>query len=326
MSELNAPLGPLMIDIAGCALQPDERARLLHPLVGGVILFSRNYRDRQQLAALCAALRALPRSRLLLAVDHEGGRVQRFREGFTAVPPMRGLGERYVDDPQAACAQARHWGRTIADELSAFDIDLCFAPVIDRDTGVSGVIGDRAFAAEPAAIVALAQAFADGLRAQGMAPTFKHFPGHGAVAADSHLELPEDGRSAEAIFSSELRPFAEVVAAGAESLMMAHVRYPAVDAWPASLSARWIGDILRRQLGFDGAVFCDDLSMHGAAVAGGLAARARMALAAGCDMLPVCNDPAGVAQLLAELSDVEPDPVASARLTRLYVKAPRAAV
>jgi len=314
------PIGPLMIDIPGTRLRPEDRERLMHPLVGGMILFARNYGDRSQLAELCAEVRALPRRRLLLAVDHEGGRVQRFREGFTAVPPMAEVGRTYAKDAEAGLAAARHWGRTIAEELAAFDIDLCFAPVVDRDFGLSRVIGDRAFSPEPDEIVALARAFRAGLASGGMAATAKHFPGHGAVAPDSHLELPVDDRPMAVIESTELLPFAALAAEGIESMMMAHVRYTAVDALPASFSEAWIQGVLRGQLGYDGAVFCDDLTMKGAAVIGDVAARARQALIAGCDMLPVCNDPESIPALLDALADLRPDPVASARLERLFLR------
>lgn len=188
-------IGPLMADIAGLELTAEDREVLKHPLVGGVILFARNYSDPKQLKALCTSLLALKRPRLLLAVDHEGGRVQRFRVGFSRVPAMRTLGQRYVEDRRGALAESRRWGRTIGRELAAYGIDLCFAPVLDRDTGKSQVIGDRAFASDNDAIVALSRAFSAGLKAEGLAATGKHFPGHGTVFADSHHELPLDRRN-----------------------------------------------------------------------------------------------------------------------------------
>lgn len=321
MSQTHHPLGPLMIDIQGLVPSAEERERLLHPLVGGIILFSRNYQSPEQLAALCAELRALQRSRLLLAVDHEGGRVQRFRTGFTRVPPMAELGQLYLESPDAALAQARHWGGVIATELGGYDIDLCFAPVLDLDCGVSSIIGDRAFSSNPDTVSRLAAAFRAGLRGGGMAATGKHFPGHGAVAADSHLELPVDARPLAQIEALDLAPYRALIAEGLESVMMAHVRYTALDHTPASLSPAWIGGVLRGQLGFAGAVFCDDLSMNGAAVVRDLSARAEAALTAGCDMLPVCNDPAGAAALLDALAHRRPHPEASGRLTRLYRRA-----
>ena len=301
MSEHTAGqgLGPLMIDVAGLRLSDEDRVALMNPSVGGLILFSRNYQNRDQLRALCEEVRALPREPLLLAVDHEGGRVQRFRDGFTRVPPMRPLGEHYAVDAAAACTQARHWGEVIGAELSEFDIDLCFAPVLDRDCGISGVIGDRSFSDDTAAVAALAGAFRAGLRDHGMASTGKHFPGHGAVAADSHTELPVDERTLADIRESCLQPFAALIRDGLESIMMAHVLYPQVDPLPASLSSRWIQDILRTELGFNGALFCDDLSMNGALVVADPVERLQAALSAGCDMVPVCNDRPTVDRLLS---------------------------
>jgi beta-N-acetylhexosaminidase len=312
-------IGPLMVDVVGQELNAEDREILAHPLVGGVILFTRNYRDPEQLRALCDdLLRAKSGSRLLIAVDHEGGRVQRFRVGFSRVPAMRTVGKLYEESVAQACAEAEAHGRTIGSELAAFGIDLCFAPVLDRDIGVSGVIGDRAFATEIPVIVELSRAFRRGLNAVGMAATGKHFPGHGAVAADSHHELPVDRRSLAEIEATELEPFRVLIEDGIESLMMAHVRYPTLDMFPASLSTKWIGGVLRRKLRYGNAVFCDDLSMNGAAVVGGLADRARLALAAGCDMLPVCNDRAGVIALLDALKEVRVSAVRSNRLKRLY--------
>jgi beta-N-acetylhexosaminidase len=309
-------IGPVMADVGGTALTAEDRDVLRHPRVGGLILFARNYSDPKQLKALCGELHKLKRPRLLLAVDHEGGRVQRFRVGFTRVPAMGSIGALYDEDRRKGLAEARRWGRIIGRELGAFGIDLCFAPVLDRDIGRSKVIGDRAFSADPAAIAALARAFCRGLKGAGLAATGKHFPGHGAVAADSHHELPVDRRSFDAIAATDLAPFAEL---GSElpSLMLAHVRYSAVDSAPASLSRHWIQDVLRRRMKYDGALFCDDLSMGGAAVAGGPLERAQLALEAGCDMLLVCNDRPG---LLKVLGGLEPGArgAASRRLRRLY--------
>jgi len=318
-------IGPVMADIGGTTLTAEDRAVLKHPLVGGLILFARNYADPRQLKALCTELHKLKRPRLLLAVDHEGGRVQRFRVGFTRVPAMRTLGSRYDEDKRRALAEARQWGRTIGKELAGYGIDLCFAPVLDRDTGRSQVIGDRAFSSDIGAIVALARAFSRGLATAGLAATGKHFPGHGAVGADSHHELPVDRRAWADIAATDLKPFAEL---GNEipSLMLAHVRYSAVDPAPASLSSHWIHEVLRRRMKYDGALFCDDLSMGGAAVAGGPVERARLALAAGCDMLLVCNDRPGLLKVLDGLGgDVAPASrrAADRRLRRLYRKARR---
>lgn len=313
-------LGPLMIDVGGQELTAEDRELLCHPLVGGVILFTRNYRDPEQLKALCDAILTLPRQRLLLAVDHEGGRVQRFRVGFSRIPAMRSLGQLYEEDAAKALVEARQHGETIGRELAFYGIDLCFAPVLDVDHGVSSVIGDRAFSDRCELIIELARAFRQGLNAAGLGATGKHFPGHGAVVADSHLELPIDRRPERELWQHDLRPFEALIADGIESLMMAHVRYTTVDDTPASLSTRWIRDILRKRLGFKGAVFCDDLSMGGAAVVGTMEERARLALAAGCDMLPVCNDRAAAVALLEALKDIKPKKVSSDRLKKLYAR------
>lgn len=316
MSNMST-IGPLMVDIGGTSLDAEDREILMHPQVGGVILFARNYADSDQLRALCAGLAALKSPRLLIAVDHEGGRVQRFRVGFTRVPAMRTLGCLYEESPERALTQAQEYGATIGTELAATGIDLCFAPVLDRDGGVSKVIGDRAFAETPELIVPLARAFRAGLNRAGLAATGKHFPGHGTVAVDSHEDLPVDRRSWTEIESRDLVPFKTLIEDGIESLMTAHVRYAAVDEKPASFSRHWLRGVLRNQLHYNGALFCDDLSMGAAKTVGNLLERARMALDAGCDMLPVCNDRAGVVALLDELS-VKPCRLASARLWCLY--------
>lgn len=290
--------GPLMVDLRGPVLMPEERELIAHPNVGGVILFSRNYEDPVQLAALCRRIAAVGGPELLIAVDHEGGRVQRFREGFSPIPPMREIGRLWQQDRRAAEQAAWQAGRTIAGELGRFGIDLCFAPVLDLDHGRSAVIGDRAFHGEHEVVARLATAFAAGLAECGMAATGKHFPGHGYAEADSHVALPVDDRDWHSL-AGDIAPFLALIRAGLPSLMMAHVVYPAVDELPASLSRRWIVDLLRKRLGFDGAVFCDDLSMHGACAIADPLARAEAALEAGCDMLPVCNDP-DTAALLAE--------------------------
>jgi beta-N-acetylhexosaminidase len=312
-------IGPLMADIGGLALSVEDREVLAHPLVGGVILFARNYSDPEQLRALCADLKGLKRPKLLLAVDHEGGRVQRFRVGFTRIPAMGTLGKLYEESVPKALEEARGHGLTIGRELAAYGIDLCFAPVLDRDAGVSQIIGDRAFSPQPEQVVALARAFRAGLNQAGLAATGKHFPGHGAVAADSHTELPVDRRSYAEIEANDLLPFRELIGDGIESLMMAHIRYTALDELPASLSRRWIRDVLRLQFKYNGAVFCDDLSMAGAKVVGEVDQRAVLALEAGCDMLPVCNDREALVKLLGALP-VKARKLSSARLQRLYRK------
>jgi beta-N-acetylhexosaminidase len=286
--------GPLMIDVAGTTMIVAERERLLHPLVGGVILFARNYCDRDQLTALCAEIHALRSPPLLIAIDHEGGRVQRCREGFTRVPAMRRLGEWWDREPAAATAAARDIGFTLAAELRACGVDLSFTPVLDLDYGVSGVIGDRAFHRDPQAVIALAGALIEGLHAAGMACCGKHFPGHGGVAADSHLAIPIDGRSL-AELADDLLPYRQLKL---DAVMPAHVIFPQIDSRPAGFSPVWI-DTLRNDFGHAGVIFSDDLSMEGASVAGGIVGRAQAAWDAGCDMLPVCNKPETVVELLA---------------------------
>ena len=291
--------GPVMLGIDGFELSAADRERLLHPLVGAVILFSRNYADRAQLAALTAQIRALRAPTLLIAVDHEGGRVQRFREGFTAIPPMRTLGELWDRDVAAAAAEARRLGEVIARELRAHGVDFSFTPVLDVDFGESAVIGDRAFSANPNAAAHLAVSLRTGLRAGGCAAVGKHFPGHGFVAADSHHEVPVDERPLAELLAHDLVPFAVLIEAGLEGVMPAHVVYPAVDAAPAGYSRIWIQDILRERFQFDGLVFSDDLGMAGAFTAGDIVARAEAAMAAGCDMVLTCNEPRDADELLS---------------------------
>lgn len=311
-----------MADVGGLALDAEDREVLAHPLVGGVILFARNYSDPEQLRALCDDILGIRKKpRLLLAVDHEGGRIQRFRVGFSRIPNMRSLGRLWEESSVRALHEAQQHGATIARELTGYGIDLCFAPVLDLDYGVSTVIGDRAFDADPRRVISLARAFIAGLAQHGMAATGKHFPGHGAIAADSHLELPVDRRALAQMEQADLVPFKALIDDGIASLMMAHVRYSSVDETPASLSRKWIHQYLRRKLGYRGAVFCDDLSMNGAAVVGDIVERSVMALEAGCDMLPVCNDRAAVAQLLDALP-VKSRPAASRRLATVYRQAP----
>ena len=297
-----AVCGPLMIDIAGIALTSEEARWLDDDRVGGLILFSRNFQSRAQVRDLVAEIRAASSAPLLIAVDHEGGRVQRFRDGFAAIPPMRVLGELYDSDPEAAVSLALETGSLIAADLADTGIDFSFTPVVDIDTGNSGVIGDRAFHTDPAVVALLTDALMQGLHAAGMPAVAKHFPGHGFVAADSHLELPVDNRTPDEIRQMDLVPFRRLSEAGVEGVMPAHVLYPQVAPEPAGFSSYWIGEILRRELGFDGAVFSDDLSMAGAVSAGTPLQRAEAALKAGCDMLLVCNDPTAVAAILQGLN------------------------
>ena len=291
--------GPVFLGVGGCTLDAMDRERLGHPLVGGVILFGRNFADCAQLAELTAQIHALRTPPLLIAVDHEGGRVQRFRDGFTIIPPMRTLGELWDRDVAAAAAEARRLGEVMARELRAHGVDFSFAPVLDLDFGSSTVIGDRAFHSNPNAAAHLAAALRQGLRDGGCAAVGKHFPGHGHVAADSHVDVPVDERTFDALVAADLVPFAVMARDGLEAVMPAHVIYPAVDAAPAGYSRIWLQDILRERLGFGGIVFSDDLGMVGAHTAGDMVARAEAALEAGCDMVLTCNEPEAADLLLS---------------------------
>jgi beta-N-acetylhexosaminidase len=304
-----------MVDVAGTSLTSEDRDVLTHPLVGGVILFTRNFQSIDQLERLVSEIRSVRSPPLLVAVDHEGGRVQRFRKDFTVLPPMRALGHRYDLDAAAGKTLARQSGWLMAAELLAIGVDISFAPLVDLDYGVSSVIGDRAFHRQSRAVAELAIAFMHGMRDAGMAATAKHFPGHGAVVADSHVALPVDRRS-RADLTDDLYPYGRLIENGLPAVMMAHVVYEAVDRLPASFSPYWIAQELRAELNFSGAVFSDDLTMEGASVIGDMPARVRAALAAGCDMTPVCNNRPGVLATLKELGN-ESDPVGQVRLARL---------
>lgn len=294
-------IGPVMLDVVGTELTAEDEARLRHPLVGGVILFARNYQSTRQLTELTASIHALRTPPLLIAVDHEGGRVQRFREGFTRIPPMRELGKVWDEHPKRAKHLAHQAGYVLAAELRACGVDFSFTPVLDVDYGSSGVIGDRAFHSEPQAIAELAHSLLQGLRQGGMHTVGKHFPGHGFVRADSHLEIPVDERSYTDIELCDLIPFRQMVSFGLTAVMPAHVIYPKVDPNPAGFSKVWLKDVLRGELGFEGCIFSDDLSMEGATVAGGIVQRAEAALQAGCDMVLVCNRPDLADELLEGL-------------------------
>jgi len=312
-------LGPLMVDIAGTELSSEDLDILRNPLVGSVILFARNYRDPQQISALCGAIREVRNPPLLIAVDHEGGRVQRFRDGFTRLPPVRLLGRRYDEDRRDALGKAHSLGWLMAAELRAVGVDFSFAPCVDLDYGLSEIIGDRAFHRDPQAVTALATAYMAGMREAGMAAVAKHFPGHGAVRADSHLALPVDRRPLSDM-EGDLSPYRALIENQLPGIMAAHVEYSAVDPKPASLSRRWITDILRGTLGFHGCVFADDLSMAGAAAFGDVLERARLALAAGCDVLPICNDREAVRTALRHLDADSVGPAAQARLVRMRAR------
>jgi beta-N-acetylhexosaminidase len=283
---------PVVLDVAGTSLQAADRRRLKHPLTGGVIFFARNWQDRRQLTELCAEIKSI-RGDLLICVDHEGGRVQRFRtDGFTALPAMRVLGELWMKDPLTATDAATASGHVLASELRACGVDLSFTPVLDLDHGGSSVIGDRAFHRDPRVASLLAKSLMHGLLRAGMANCGKHFPGHGYVKADSHVAVPVDKRSLKAILADDARPY-EWLSTALTAVMPAHVIYPKVDSHPAGFSPRWLKEILRGQMGFTGAVFSDDLSMEGARhLEGGdltYAEAASVALNAGCDLVLLCN-------------------------------------
>ena len=312
-------LGYVMLDLQGKSLGPEDRERLLHPQTGGVILFTRNYESPRQIADLCREIHALRDPHLLIAVDHEGGRVQRFREGFTRLPPMRALGEIWDEHPQRARRLAHDAGYVLAAELRACGVDLSFTPVLDLDFGNSAVIGNRAFHSQPQVVSELAVALMEGLRQGGMAAVGKHFPGHGFVAADSHTDVPIDDRSFTEIEVTDLLPFEHLVRHDLAGIMPAHVIYPRVDDKPAGFSRLWLADILRNRMQFQGVIFSDDLSMEGARVAGSIVERGEAAIEAGCDMVLVCNNPAAADEVLAGLES-KPSAVTLARLARLHGK------
>lgn len=306
-----------MLDIDGLSLTPADRELLREPAVGGVILFTRNYDSPAQLGELVADIRAVRSPPLIVAVDHEGGRVQRFREGFSTIPPMRRIGREFNRNAEVGQTLAHQAGWLIASELRAADIDLCFAPCVDLDWGVSEIIGNRSFHRQPEVVGELAAAFARGLRSAGMAAIAKHFPGHGAVVADSHLKLPVDRREYSDVLD-DMRPYDRLVGNGLiAGVMTAHVVYRGLDEMPASFSAYWIQQELRSRLGFDGAVFCDDLSMKATRDYGSISTRATRALQAGCDMVLVCNDRPAAQKTVADLRDYS-NPLSLVRLARLH--------
>jgi beta-N-acetylhexosaminidase len=301
--KLRHPLGPAVIDVAGAELSDADRERLRHPAAGGVILFSRNFESCEQLSSLTAEIERLREPALPICVDHEGGRVQRFREGFSAIPPMRELGRQWDRDREAARAAARAIAYIVGAELAAHGIDFSFAPVLDLDYGGSSVIGDRALHFDPTAVGALGASIVQGFAEAGMGAVGKHFPGHGYAEADSHVTVPRDERKLVEIQRKDLVPFRMAIEAGLAAVMPAHVVYAQVNAEPAGYSRFWLQEILRGKLAFEGLIFSDDLSMEGASTAGGVAQRARAALDAGCDMVLRCNDPQGQEALLQSLAD-----------------------
>lgn len=313
--------GPVVLDVEGTRLSPIERDRLKHPLVGMVILFARNFESPQQLAELTAEIHALRSPPLVIAVDHEGGRVQRFRvEPFTRIAPMSRLGLLWNDDPLLACRTATSIGLVMATELRAHGVDLTFAPVLDLEWDRSSVIGDRALHGDARVVAMLANHLCHGMALAGMANCGKHFPGHGWAAADSHVDVPRDARARRRILEADAAPY-RWLGASLAAVMPAHVIYPRIDDKPAGFSRVWIEEILRGQLGFSGAVFSDDLSMEGAKSAGGPAARADAALSAGCDFALVCNDASAADDVLVNLR-WQPSPAFAYRLSQVAARGP----
>ncbi|MCW8194068.1 beta-N-acetylhexosaminidase [Proteobacteria bacterium 005FR1] len=302
-----------MLDLEGLQLTDEERRLLADPLVGGVIFFARNYQSREQLAELVSEVRKV-RPGLLLAVDQEGGRVQRFREGFTRLPPMQRFLDGYRRDPAAALQLVTDAGWLMASEILAMDIDFSFAPVLDVDDDHCSVIADRAFSDKPEEVASLGRAFIAGMHEAGMAATGKHFPGHGAVTGDSHLVLPVDERPWDAVAARDWLPF-ERLAGDLDAVMPAHIVFEQLDSHPVGFSRFWLQEKLRGELGFDGVIFSDDLSMEGATVAGDYGSRAELALAAGCDMVLVCNNRPGALAVLDRLRALAPTP--SVRLANM---------
>ncbi len=311
------PLGPLMYDLAGAALTAEERERLRHPMTGGVILFTRNYEDPDQLRALVGEIHALRSPRLLVAVDQEGGRVQRLRAPFTELPPVARLGEIYDENRRRAKRLAELTGWLMAAELRRVGVDFSFAPVLDLGRGVSEVIGDRAFHADPEAVAELAHAYMIGMARAGMAAVGKHFPGHGSVAPDSHRALPVDERDYVDVAGADMLPFERLIHFGIPAIMPAHILFPRIDRDPVGFSRVWLREVLRHRLGFSGLIISDDLSMGGARGMGGMPERVERALDAGCDMVLICNDPRGVAAVLDRVQR-PPEPASLARMARMH--------
>jgi beta-N-acetylhexosaminidase len=293
--------GRLMLDLAGISLADDEQALLQNPQVGGVILFARNVQSRQQVEDLVAQIRAVA-PHLLIAVDQEGGRVQRFRDGFSQLPAMQQVGDLCASDREAGLALSRDTGWLMAAEVIACGLDISFAPVLDVDRDTSSIIGDRAFSDQPELLIEVAAAFIQGMNEAGMAATGKHFPGHGGIFADSHLEAPVDQRHWEQLWQHDLRPFV-ALCPDLGGIMPAHITFPAIDPDSVGFSRFWLREILRDKLGFNGVIFSDDLAMKGADVAGGYQRKAELALDAGCDMILVCNDRSGALEVLAFMTE-----------------------
>ncbi len=289
--------GRLMLDLKGVSLDRDERLQLQNPQVGGVILFSRNIQSRDQICDLVAEIRACSKS-LLVAVDQEGGRVQRLREGFTAIPSMQAIGNLIARSPEEGLGLSKDLGWLMASEVIACGLDLSFAPVLDVDRDTSSIIGDRSFSDQPEIVISAAEAFIKGMHDAGMAATGKHFPGHGGIVADSHLEAPVDDRSWNTLYARDIQPFAKL-SKMLDAVMPAHITFPSVDPDSVGFSSFWLNDVLRGKLGFEGIIFSDDLTMKGADIAGGYVDKAKLALKAGCDMILVCNCPHGAVEVLS---------------------------
>lgn len=310
-------LGPLMVDLLATELSEAEKEILKHPLVGGVILFSRNFESVEQITRLCNEIHQLRQPHLLISVDHEGGRVQRFRKGFSRLPPVAAIGKEYHQHPKLTLERAEQSGWLMAAELRAVGVDFSFAPVLDLDYGVSQVIGDRSFHRDPLAVTDIARAYIQGMKRAWMSAVGKHFPGHGAVEVDSHLGLPVDSRHLEDMLQADMLPFTRLCQTELAGIMPAHIVYENNDKLPACFSPFWLQEMLRGKLQFQGAILSDDLSMEGAAIMGGPLERAEAALSAGCDMVLVCNNPGSVEQVIDGLK-VSTDPLRNARLMRLH--------
>jgi len=305
-----------MLDLNGTELSAEEIELLQHPIIGGVIFFSRNYESAAQITELTRHIRQIAGKDILISVDHEGGRVQRFRSEFTELPAVANLGMIYQNNPAEAQLLARKSGWLMAAEVRAVGIDFSFAPVLDLDYGVSDVIGDRAFHRAPDIVATLANAYTKGMKDAGMASTGKHFPGHGAVTADSHLDIPIDTRSKADIWQDDIIPFAQLAKQGLDAVMPAHIIYEQLDKHPAGFSPYWLQEVLRRELDFDGVIFSDDLSMEGATVVGGYTERAEAAMEAGCDMILVCNARAGAIEVL-DSANIQQTKASIRRLERM---------
>ncbi|MDR3491781.1 MAG: beta-N-acetylhexosaminidase [Gammaproteobacteria bacterium] len=295
---MSLKIGPIVFDLISTELSPEEREILQHPLIGGVIFFSRNFESPEQISQLSQEIRACRKSPILITVDQEGGRVQRFREGFLRLPAMGRIGQLYAESPQVALSLASTSGYLMASEILSVGVDLSFAPVLDIDYGNNEVIGLRAFHQDIDPLTSLAKAFMQGMQTAGMAAVGKHFPGHGAVTADSHLDLPIDSRSLKEVTEKDLVPFKHLIEFGIQGIMAAHILFPQIDTQPAGFSSYWLKEVLRKQLNFQGMIFSDDLNMKGAHIAGDFPDRAQAALEAGCDMVLICNDRTGLVKTI----------------------------